>query len=174
RRSHDHPPLPVDGAHVDLAQAHVREREALARRHVEFERVPGARDDLAVPDPGQPPVGVRAVVERAGDAPLTQRAALMRAEVWDRVELAADVEDADLAPPDPHDAMRAHGELFRTAHSDLVHATAGPKKRIAFWPMIFRRASASKGRPWKYRGWSKSWCGQSEANIAWFSPSKSS
>ena len=30
------------------------------------------------------------------------------------------------------------------------------------------------GRPWKYCGWSKSWWGQSEANIAWFSPSKSS
>ena len=65
-------------------------------------------------------------------------------------------------------------DLVEAADGVLGHATSSPKKRIAFPPMIFLRASALNGRPKKYSGWSKSWCGQSEANMAWFSPSKSS
>ena len=59
RHSDHHPDLAVVG-HADLVrpQPDVVERDALSRRDVELERVPGARHDLAVPDPGELPVGV--------------------------------------------------------------------------------------------------------------------
>src|SRR5690606_16186908 len=45
------------------------------------------------------------------------------------------------------------------------------RKRNAFSPMTFRRTSSEKGTCANFIGWSKSWCGQSEANIVVFSPS---
>ena len=49
------------------------QRQALPRGNVELEPVPGAGDDLALPDPRELPVGVRPDVERARDAALAER-----------------------------------------------------------------------------------------------------
>ena len=45
-------------------------------------------------------------------AAVAERAALMRAEVRERVVAAADVEDTELAAADPDDSVRAGRELL--------------------------------------------------------------
>src|SRR5439155_12814474 len=79
------PDLAVGDAHVELPQPDVAERDATPARHVELERVPRTRHDLSLPQPGELPARVRAEVDRAGDAALAQRPALVRTEVRDRV-----------------------------------------------------------------------------------------
>src|SRR5436305_6807079 len=96
--------LAVDGPHLVGPQPDLLERHAVAGRDVKLERMPGTRDDLSLPDPRQLPIGVRAVVERARDAALTERSALVWAEVWQPVERAADVEHADLAVTHAYDS----------------------------------------------------------------------
>ena len=81
-----HPQLAVVGhAHLVRAQPDVVERDALPGRDVELERVPRARDDLVLPDPGELPVRVRPESIVPETAPCAQRPALVRAEVRDRV-----------------------------------------------------------------------------------------
>src|SRR4029079_13398373 len=105
----------VDDRHLIGAQPDLGPGHALPGRHVELEPVPGARDDLALVTPGQLPAGHVAVDERAGGGAGTQGAALMRAEVRQRVQRAADVEDAELAIARANDRMAAGRQVGREA-----------------------------------------------------------
>src|SRR5207237_311935 len=98
----------------------VCKRDALPGRDVELERVPRAGHDLTLPDPGELPIGMGPVVDRARHVPFTERTALVRAEVRQRMERAADVEHAELAPPDPDDAMLALREILDRADRMLA------------------------------------------------------
>ena len=62
----------------------------------------------------------------------------------DRVHLAADVEDAELAVADAHDPVRAGRKLLQP-RSDARSGTSMPKNSAAFSPMMRRRASAPNG-----------------------------
>src|SRR5207244_2237196 len=108
--------------------------------------MPRAGDDRALPDPREPPVGVRPAVDRAGDRALAERAALVRAEIRDGVVVTADVEQAELAPAGAHDAMRPLGDVLDPRDHVIPHAESRRKNRRALPPMILRRASAPNGR----------------------------
>ena len=82
--------------------------------------MPRAADDFAVPDPVEPPVGVRAEVERSRHITLAERTALMWAKVRDRVVLAPDVEDSELASAHPHHLVRADRNLLDARDRELL------------------------------------------------------
>src|SRR5215212_6954624 len=97
--SEEHLHLVVLDDHLVAAQVDVRVGEASPCRRVVLEAVPRADDDLAVVDPLETPVvlgpGDEGTQRRLA---LAQGARLVRADVGEAVELAADVEDPDLTP----------------------------------------------------------------------------
>jgi hypothetical protein len=79
---------------------------------VVLQTVPGTRDDLTFVDPLEPPVVLLPGDERSqGRLAFAQRSRLVRTDVREAVELAADVEDPDLPPSDPDQLVAALREL---------------------------------------------------------------
>src|SRR5215212_4897307 len=119
-RSEEHLHLAAFDDYVVAAQVDVRVGEASPGRHVVLEAVPGADDDLAVVDPLEPPI-----VLRPGDQGAQRRLALaegsrlVRAHVGEAVEIAADVENPDLTPPDPHHPVAPLREVRDVSHHDV-------------------------------------------------------
>ena len=115
--------------------------------------------------------------------PRTREPCLVRADVREAVELTPDVEDPDLAPPDPHHPagplrevrkvaypvlctpLITHRRLMRLALASMLNSLS------AFSAKTLRLTSLVKGIWCTLEGWSKSWCGQSEAKIVLSSPS---
>src|SRR5215217_6120245 len=163
-RSEAHLDLAAFDDYLIAAQVDVRVGQASPGRHVVLEAVPGADDDLAVVDPLEPPVVLGPGDEGAeGRLALAEGPGLVRADVWQAIELAADIEDPDLAPPDPHNPVAAFRELRGVAndvHLALLSLAArhpSPwrfrrlplasmlKSLSAFSPKILRRTSFEKG-----------------------------
>src|ERR671917_489335 len=169
--------------HLVGAEGDVRVGEASSGRDVVFEPVPGAGHDLTLVHPLELPVVLAPGDQGAqGRLALAQRTRLMWTDVGEAVELAADVEDPDLTLPYLHDLVRAHREIREVAQDVLLalatHRTPRRlpqasmlKSRRAFSPKILRLTSFVKGIWCTFEGWSKSWCGQSEAKMVLSSPS---
>src|SRR5215210_3781840 len=169
--------------HLVGAEGDVRVREASPGRHVVFEPVPGAGHDLALVHPLELPVVLAPGDEgtQSGLA-LAQRTRLVRADVGKAVELTVDVEDPDLPPPDLHYFMGTDRKIREVAY-DVFLALAAHRsfRRLppasmlkslrAFSPKTLRLTSFVKGIWCTFAGWSKSWCGQSEAKMVLSSPS---
>src|SRR5215217_5990681 len=188
-RSEEHLHLAAFDDYVVAAQVDVRVGQASPGRHVVLEAVPGAYDDLAVVDPLEPPVVLGPGNEGAQRRlALAEGTGLVRADVWQAVELAADVENPYLAPPDPHYPVAPLREVRDGADDvrfafllTLRHPSPWRFRRLplasmlkslsAFSPKTLRRTSLVKGTWCTLAGWSKSWCGQSEAKMVLSSPS---
>src|SRR5919107_971663 len=169
--------------HLVGAEGDVRVGEASSGRDVVFEPVPGAGHNLTLVHPLELPVVLAPCDQGAqGRLALAQRTRLMRTDVGEAVELAADVEDTDLTPPYLHDPVSTGREIREVAQDVLLalatHRTPRRlppasmlKSRRAFSPKILRLTSFVKGIWCTFEGWSKSWCGQSEAKMVLSSPS---
>src|SRR5690625_769032 len=101
--------------------------------------MPWAVDVFQVPDPRG--VARRRLVDHGAPAqpPRTQRAALMRAEVRDRVERPGDVVDAEAVVPDRREFMGAGGDVVGQG---AVALTVGIASTVA----------TMSSRPWASRG----------------------
>src|SRR5262249_41169673 len=96
--------------------------ETATGRDVELQAVPGTDDDLALVGERRPPVALFRRQDRRADVPLAQRAALVEAVVREGVVGAPDVEDADLHPVDPDDALRPGRKILDRPDDVFSHA----------------------------------------------------
>lgn len=84
--------------------------------------MPRAGDDLAVADPGELPVGGGGAGGGAVDAALAEGAELVGADVWQGVQLAVDVEDADGDAAQLDHLVAARREVAQRAGVVFGHA----------------------------------------------------
>src|SRR5205807_122619 len=114
---------------------------------------------------------------RAGDNAAAERPELVRAHVRQGVQLTVDVEHADLDRTGLDDLLRARRQIAQrpddvlSCHRYFAGTLILENRRSAFSPINFRLYSAGIGRSKTERGWSKSWCGQSDAKMVVSSPS---
>src|ERR1700719_3331475 len=98
-----------------------------AGAYVELPTVPWAADDLALPR-----IAVLAGLfglDQSGQAPFAQAAALMRAAVGEREELALDVEHCDLAALDVDELAGAGRKLAQRSDHVFGHGVTRPARR---------------------------------------------
>src|SRR5215208_261550 len=100
--------LVVFDYHLVAAQPNVRVSHTLASRHVVFQPVPRADDDLSVVDPLTLPTGFLCGGQGTGyDFRFAKRPGLVRANVGQSVELPPDVEYSYLPPANFHHLVAA-------------------------------------------------------------------
>src|SRR5829696_9066453 len=170
-----HLDLPVlDGYRIG-AHAQPGRGEALTSHDIELDAMPRAGDDLTLAHPLEFPVSRGGASHRAVDRPRAEWTELMGTDIGKGVKLSVHIEDADLDASQLEHAMRPRRKLSYRPHNKFSHlrphhpsynlptGAVMPNSCSAFSPMILRLASPGIGSFMIVRGWSKSWCGQSDA-----------
>src|SRR5262249_34957649 len=131
--------------HVDRAQAILGIAAMAAGLDVELPAVPGT-DDVLLAGEFEPAAGLvrpQFLLDARDHLALTDRAAVVRAEVLVGDEPIALPEDAELERIDPQHAIAALGKLAELAHHDLVHPVTPPCCAVTRWE---RGGTTSAGR----------------------------
>src|SRR5580704_16248121 len=113
-----------------------------AGAHVELPAVPRAADDLALPRVAV--LAGLAGLDQAGQAAFAQAAALMRAAVGKREELALDVEHRDLAALDVDELAGAGWKLAQCSDHVLGHGVTLPARRDGYRSPAHCRAGSCR------------------------------